>query len=314
MDVDTGVDDALALALAASLPKVSLDAITVAAGNTDLSNAYDNTLRTLNVLNRTDVPVYMGADRPIDSSLEYEDTYFGPDNFGGASSLYAAGANSAADPDTPAYLKMIELAKKKPGRRTMVLTAPLTNVAIALLVDPDFLEDVEHIYILGGTLYGKGNALPAVDFNFFSDPEAALVVLQRAACPVTIIPWEAVLHATVPWSTYYGIANKTGPLQTFLRDITTHTVRCCLSGGQSPGFNVGDFLAVLAAAVPESVASVLVQRVDVELAGAYTRGQLVHAWQPDMLPHVKRNVTLVRRFDVDFVEKYFKRAFDPSSG
>ncbi|KAH9375220.1 hypothetical protein HPB48_022594 [Haemaphysalis longicornis] len=86
-------------------------------------------------------------------------------------------------------------------------------------------------------------------------------------------------------STYNSITKKTGPLQTFLRDTTSYTVQCCLQ--DSPGFNVGDFLAVLAATVPESVQETVVHRVDVELAGTYTRGQLVHAWQPKDLPYVR---------------------------
>lgn len=76
---------------------------------------------------------------------------------------------------------------------------------------------------------------------------------------------------------------------------------------------MGDFLAVLAAAVPESVEETIVHRVDVELAGTYTRGQLVHAWQPKDLPYVKHNTTIVKRFNTRIVEQYFKLAFDPPS-
>ncbi|KAH7960813.1 hypothetical protein HPB49_023585 [Dermacentor silvarum] len=280
LDVDTGVDDALAITLAARLSNVCIEAITAVAGNADLNTGYDNTLRTLNVIDRTKVPVYKGADRPVDGHWDTEKTYFGPDNFGGVSAQYPMSRNPAGDPQTPGYIKMIELVKKNRGQQTLVLMAPLTNLAIALLAAPDISEGIRHIYILGGTLYGKGLVNPTADFNFFTDPEAALVVLQRATCPVTIIPREASLEATVPWDTYYSITNKSGKLQKFLRDVTTHTVQCCLSGGQSPGgFSVGDFLAVLAAAVPESVTKTLENRVNVERCGAgeYTRGQLVHA-------------------------------------
>lgn len=198
LDVDTGVDDAMAITLATRLPNVHLEAITVVAGNGNLSTSYDNTLRTLNAIDRTDVPVYRGADRPIDGRWETEKTYFGPDNFGGVSAQYPMSRNTATDPHTAGYVKMIELAKKNKGQQALVVMAPLTNLAIALLMTPDTLEGIGHVYILGGTLYGKGNVNPTAEFNFFTDPEAALVVLQRATCPVTIIPWEAVLQATVP--------------------------------------------------------------------------------------------------------------------
>ncbi|KAH9375222.1 hypothetical protein HPB48_022170 [Haemaphysalis longicornis] len=225
------------------------------------------------------VPVYKGADRSIDGQSDYETVYFGPDNFGGASGLYPIGRNPAPDPQAHAYLKVIDIVRANPGRHTIVAMAPLTNLAIALLVEPDFLENVEHLYILGGTLY----------------------VLRSSHGDIR-------LQAGTQ-STYNSITKKTGPLQTFLRDTTSYTVQCCLQ--DSPGFNVGDFLAVLAATVPESVQETVVHRVDVELAGTYTRGQLVHAWQPKDLPYVKRNTTIVKRFNTRLVEQYFKQVFDP---
>uniref|UniRef100_A0A023FDF8 Putative inosine-uridine preferring nucleoside hydrolase n=1 Tax=Amblyomma cajennense TaxID=34607 RepID=A0A023FDF8_AMBCJ len=184
LDVDTGVDDAMAITLAASSPNVCVLAITVVAGNTNLSNAYNNTLRVLQAINRTDIPVYKGADRPIDGRWDYEEIYFGPDNFGNASSLYPMGNNSAPDPNTYGYLKMIEVIKNSSNDLTLVLLGPLTNLAIALLVEPNLTENVTAIYILGGNIYGRGNILPGSEFNFLTDPEAALVVLQRALCPV----------------------------------------------------------------------------------------------------------------------------------
>ncbi|KAH7960816.1 hypothetical protein HPB49_023588 [Dermacentor silvarum] len=296
MDVDTGSDDALAIALAASLPNVCIEAVTVVEGNRNLSTAYDNTLKVLSVLNRTDVPVYRGADQPIRNHWNYMNDYFV--------------SGSSNDLQTPAFLEMIELVKK--GLQTLIILAPLTNVATALLIEPDLLSNAEHVYIMGGNLYGVGNALPAAEFNFFTDPEAARAFLERVTCPVTIVPWEACLQGMVPWDTYCSVANKTGPLQEFLRNVTAGNYQYCPSGKDgSRGVNVSDFLTLLAAVAPESVARTLEHRVDVELAGVYTRGQLVHAWEPQMLPHVKRNVTIVERFDDSIVTKYFRDTFDP---
>lgn len=112
--------------------------------------------------------------------------------------------------------------------------------------------------------------------------------------------------------TYCSVASKRGPLQDFLRNMTPDSYPHCPSGDdKSGGVVIGDFVAVLAALVPDSVQNALVHRVDVELAGAYTRGQLVHAWESQMLPHVNRNVTIVERLDVSVVAKYFRDTFDP---
>ncbi|XP_077508363.1 nucleoside hydrolase-like [Amblyomma americanum] len=313
LDVDTGVDDAMAITLAASSPNVCVLAITVVAGNTNLSNAYNNTLRVLEAINRTDIPVYKGADRPIDGLWNYEEVYFGPDNFGNASSLYPMGNNSAPDPDTYGYLKMMEIIKNNSGDLTLVLLGPLTNLAIALLVEPNLTENVTAIYILGGNICGRGNILPGSEFNFLTDPEAALVVLQRAQCPVYIIPWETVLKSTVPWATYYSITNRTepSPLQKFLRDITNYTVNCCME--KSTGFNLGDYLAVLAAIDNSSITDTVVNRVSVELTGTHTRGQLVHGWLDYMIPEVKRNATIITGFNASITEEYFNRTFNQGS-
>ncbi|XP_065280712.1 nucleoside hydrolase-like [Dermacentor albipictus] len=310
LDVDPGVDDALAITLAAALPNVRIEAITVVAGNAELETAYNNTLRILNVVNRTEVPVFKGADRSIDGYGSTEKIYFGPDNFGNVSAQYPMSSNPDICSQT-GYAKMIEIVKANPGQLTFILMGPLTNMAIALLMDPEFSTGIRHVFILGGTLYAKGNVRSSAEFNFFTDPEAALIVLQRTTCPITIIPWEAILQAPMPWDTFYSITNQTGTLQKFLRDITNHTVQCCLSGGQSPGgFSLGDFLAVLAAAVPESVNQTVQNRVDVERCGMHTRGTLVHAWAPQTLPHVKRNVTIVESFNVGTVENFFIATFN----
>lgn len=309
MDVDTGVDDAMAITFAGTSPNVCLRAITVVAGNTNLSNAYNNTLRVLKQINRTDVPVYKGADRPIDGFWNYEAVYFGEDNFGNAGGLYEMGNNSAGDIHQYGYVKMIELIKNHTNQLTLMMLGPLTNLAIALLVEPNITQQVKAIYILGGNIRGQGNILPGSEFNFLTDPEAALVVLQRAECPVFIVPWETVLDSVVPWVIFHNITNKTGELQKFLIDISNHTVQCCHAG--RTGYSLGDWMAMLAAVVPSSVIESVEHRVSVELTGTQTRGQLVHAWMPYMLTEVQRNVTIIKKFNQSTVDEYFTKTFDP---
>ncbi|KAL1428696.1 hypothetical protein MTO96_003040 [Rhipicephalus appendiculatus] len=73
-------------------------------------------------------------------------------------------------------------------------------------------------------------------------------------------------------------------------------------------------MAMLAAIVPESVTDFVEHRVSVELTGTQTRGQLVHAWMPYMLTEVKRNVTIIKKFNQSIVNEYFTKTFDPPSG
>ncbi|EEC14832.1 inosine-uridine preferring nucleoside hydrolase, putative [Ixodes scapularis] len=309
MDVDTGVDDAMALMGMLSYSKC-VEAITVVAGNTDMENAYNNTMRVLKELGQTQIPVYKGADKPILGQWEPEEDYFGSDNFGNVASKYSIGKNTARD-NTFAPLKLIELIRASSNQITLILLAPLTNLAIALLVDSNITRNVNEIFILGGNIEGHGNIRPGSEFNFLVDPEAAQVVLDRVECRVTIVPWEAVLKSTLPWvmNGIYSFRTLHGKKAKFLKALTNHTISCCLGNGKSPGFSLGDFLAVLAVVDPYSVHERLHHRVAVELTGFHTKGMLVHGWTADMLPHVNRTVDIVDWFNARNIEMAFTKTF-----
>ncbi|KAH6932871.1 hypothetical protein HPB50_010479 [Hyalomma asiaticum] len=311
LDVDTGVDDALAIGLALG-SGADVAAITTVAGNTRLVAAQENTLRVLRVFGRTDIPVFRGADRPLDGEWNPEEHYFGDDGFGEMSAHYDVGVNAAGtaglgDDGAPAALRIIELVRARPGQLTLVLLGPLTNAAIALLVDPHFTRGLREMVILGGNRQGRGNVAPGSEFNFHTDPEAAHIVLQRVQCPVTIVPWETALLSTLPWPVYHNLVLKNGTRAQFMADVTRHTRRCCEAGKE--GFNVGDALAVLAALAPSSVLESVDRRVAVELSGHHTRGQMVQAWSPTMLPQVQRTVKLVKALDRRLLANYMAKAF-----
>ncbi|XP_037565384.2 inosine-uridine preferring nucleoside hydrolase-like [Dermacentor silvarum] len=307
VDVDTGVDDAMALTFALTSERATVDAITVVAGNAYLDVAYNNTLRVLKVLDMPEVPVYKGADRPISGLWKTEKEYFGPDNFGGVSAKYPM-AVLQSESKKLAHVAMRDMIRQRPKELTLVALGPLTNLAIAMLMDPGLTDDIAQIFVLGGNIYGKGNVKPAAEFNFITDPEAARVVLQRATCPVTIVVWEAMLQAAVPLHVYKDVVAEDTKLARFLRDVSNHTVECCLEH-TSRSFLLGDFLAVLAALVPDSVNGSMESRSDVELHGDYTRGQMVHAWLQNHLPHITHSVTVVHSFDTDAVTDHFRKVF-----
>lgn len=101
------------------------------------------------------IPVYKGADRPIDGRWDHEAVYFGPDNFGGVAMKYPMGKNSAENDMTYAPMKIIELIKKYPGQISVLLLGPPTNFAVAMLAEPNLTQYVREIFILGGTIEGK---------------------------------------------------------------------------------------------------------------------------------------------------------------
>ncbi|CAN8002986.1 unnamed protein product [Ixodes hexagonus] len=309
IDVDTGVDDAMALMMMTAYNK-SIEAITVVAGNTNMENAYNNTMRVLQEINHTEIPVYKGADRPILGLWQPEEFYFGDDNFGNVAVNYTIGNNSAND-STFAPLEMIKLIRGSCGKITLIMLGPLTNLAIALLVDPYITQNVSEIFILGGNIEGRGNIKPGSEFNFLVDPEAAEVVLQRVQCNVTIVPWEAILKSTVPWEVYNITTEGRNKNAVFLKALANHTIVCCIHNG--PGFRLGDMGATLAAIVPQSVQKMSTHRVAVELTGTHTKGMLVVGWEKYMITHVNRTVDIVEWFNQTAVIESFVTVFGNGS-
>lgn len=307
LDVDTGVDDAMAIMLARSLGARIL-AITCVAGNTDLERAYNNTLRVLGLVEETRVPVYRGNAFPLSGTLNTEPAYFDQDGFGGASEDYPVGANPAGNFSEHASIQLVRMVRQIPGQITLILLGPATNAALAMMLDEGFTENLKAIVILGGNYKGQGNIQPGTSFNFYVDPEAAGVVLSRARCPITVVPWETVRESPLPWDIYERLIQGMSREAHFFADTTQNSVSCCKENDE--GYVVGDPLAVLAVLVPDAVTSSYVARVSVELAGRFTRGQMVQAWKESQLPGVSRNVTIATKFSESALTEAFEKMLE----
>lgn len=169
LDVDTGVDDAIAIALALADPAIELVACTTLAGNIDVAQATRNTLSVLDWFGASDIPVYRGASRPLARPLFMADYFHGADGLG--ESTLPVSRRAAGEYRGPAA--MIRLATERPGELTLVCVGPLTNLAIALNVEPRLPELVAGVVVMGGAFYVPGNVRPDAEFNIFCDPEAA---------------------------------------------------------------------------------------------------------------------------------------------
>ncbi|RWS18217.1 pyrimidine-specific ribonucleoside hydrolase RihB-like protein, partial [Leptotrombidium deliense] len=113
-----------------------------------------------------------------------------------------------------------DLVRMYPKRITILCLAPLTNLAVAHLIDKQFFEFVKELYILGGNIDALGNVTPAAEFNFCFDPEAAHITLKNSQCPVTIIPWEICFYQSLPWDRYEAMISLKGDKASFFKRIT----------------------------------------------------------------------------------------------
>ena len=190
LDVDTGIDDALALLYACASPEAELVAVTCVAGNVDARQVAANTLAVLELGGRGDVPVYLGEEQPLVKPLITTPETHGPKGIGYAELPPARRALEA----THAANRIVELARARPGEITLVTLGPLTNLSRALLHEPALPELLRGWFMMGGAYRAPGNTTPTTEWNMHVDPDAAKAVL--AAWGNTALPIAMGLDVT----------------------------------------------------------------------------------------------------------------------
>lgn len=217
VDCDTGIDDALALLYLMRDPDVDLRAVTTVFGNTDAVTAAENTLRVLELLGRHDVPVSVGARINWRATLHPAPSVHGSDGLGDTG---LAGPRSRPV-DEPAPELIARLARENPGKLHLLALGPLTNLATALLLEPDLPRLVEHVTIMGGAIHHPGNITPAAEANVHNDPEAARMVL-RAGWDLTLVPLDATMTELFTDDLQRLLRTDGAPAATFAATILEH--------------------------------------------------------------------------------------------
>ena len=265
MDVDTGVDDALALLLALSSPEVELVAVSTGAGNVPLSRTTDNTLRLLQWAGRADVPVYAGAERPLVRDAVAADDVHGATGLGAAQ---LPEARTAPAGDGVEFL--LKTLQTHPGEMTLVATGPLTNLARAEAQVPGVLRQARQVVIMGGAVGVPGNITPAAEFNFYADPHAARQVLASAA--ELVLVGLDVTHQV--WLEQAALQACTGAYAAFCRAACEPVIAFESAHYGLAGMHVHDPVALGAALWPQLFRTQQLW-VDVETTGELTAGQVV---------------------------------------
>ncbi|WEO76811.1 nucleoside hydrolase [Cryobacterium sp. SO2] len=173
LDVDTGVDDALAILFAIAHPDIEVLGISCVAGNASLERVVENTLRILDVAGAPDIPVAAGARRPLISPARSASHVHGE---GGLGTVHLPLGDRTPEPVNAIEL-MRRLITDSPRPVTLVALAPQTNLALLLRQYPDLADNIERIVFMGGSA-SVGNATAVAEFNVWHDPEAAAIVLD----------------------------------------------------------------------------------------------------------------------------------------
>ena len=180
LDCDPGHDDAVAIMLAAKSEKLDLLGITVVAGNQTLEKTQVNARNVCQCLG-LDVPVYAGCGQPmVREKMVAADIH-------GETGLYGPVFEPLTKPleEKHAVQFIIDTLMGSDGDITMVTTGPMTNLAMAMRMEPRIVEKIEQIVLMGGA-YTNGNVTPAAEFNIIADADAAYVCFTSGR-PITMV-------------------------------------------------------------------------------------------------------------------------------
>jgi inosine-uridine nucleoside N-ribohydrolase len=274
LDVDTGVDDACALLLAALHPGLDLKAVTCVGGNAPLADVVGNTLSVLDTCGREDVPVGAGASRPLLEKPVDARHVHGDDGMGDLG--WTRSARSPGDRHAVELLRdvLLDAAEGPDERRvTLVPLAPMTNIALLLRTYHDVARGLRRIVFMGGAAH-VGNATASAEFNVFHDPEAAAITLDACAdlgIEVAMYGLDVFYgpRVTIEQASALVSAHADGPAGLAGRLIAFQCGRF-----ETDSATIGDAGAVCAVIDPDGLT---VERlpVRVELAGTWSRGRTI---------------------------------------
>lgn len=270
LDVDTGVDDSIALLLAMKLPQLDVKAVTTVSGNVHVDEVTESTKTVLGLVDHTTVRVGKGSSVSLRRTRFHAPEVHGADGLGNVRKKYEQfKARIRTERAVPLILDVVQRNDKSV---TIIATGPLTNIARAVQKDIRIMRRVKEIISMGGSFEYRGNTGPLAEFNYYVDPDAVDVV-ARAGIPLTIVPLN--ITETVPlhreeivgWSRL----SRTYVAE-FIKDVTKFYMDYHKKTESFNGGYMHDPLAVAIAAVPGLVKRSVRLPLLIETEGTFTSG------------------------------------------
>lgn len=302
LDVDTGVDDALGILLAVKSGELDILGITTVSGNVSLAQATANTCKILQLAGAERIPVMRGASKPLLRQEHFEHRVHGKDGLGGA--LRDMPLHKAPS-DVNAADFIVDQVRRYPGEVTLIMTAPLTNLAAALIKYPELVRDVKEVIVMGGVVMSYGNVTPTAEYNMYVDPEAAKLVFQAGFSSLILVGLDVTRKALLTEAHINQLHDPT--IQQYVRESTRDYLDRYFERNGVRACALHDPLAV-GVALNRSVVTMTSYYVDVETRSELCDGQTVCDFQNRL--QREPNVQVCTEVDTDAFLAMFLRVLD----
>jgi purine nucleosidase len=286
IDTDCGVDDVFAIVAALKLYDVL--AITCVSGNVHCNQAVNNVGVILEQTNNIQIPYYKGQTDYILGDWKPSEFHGHGDDVLGNTWMKPL---KAKPQNESAVNALIRLSKQYTDIHLFAI-GPLTNIALATLIDPDFPKRIKQFTVMGGSHQSKGNNGLVSEFNFACDPEAASICLNKftMTCMVT---WETCVKHRIPWSYFDKIVSSDKPINRFLTRSAEPYVD--IYGKDNAGYIVCGLMAIISPlSINEKKSNTMVCKI--ELDGTFSRGATMFDWLDieEVIYDRKSNVRLIK--------------------
>lgn len=285
LDVDTGTDDAVAIMMAYLEEKIDLLAVCTVVGNKPLENTTENTLRVKELLG-ADFPVYRGCGEAMVCNLnpnrhaQYKGVRTKVGDMQEEVSMHTEYLDLPASTSTVerehAVFYYIDTLMHSEGDITLVPVGPLTNLAMAMRLEPQICGKIKEIVMMGGGCR-RTNSTAAAEFNIWHDPEAAQIVMDSGV-PIRMVPLDATHNACVSTDDTKAFRAMGSAVGKAIADFTDHRIFAYSQLQPMERIDsapVHDALAVCAVAYPEVLKDIFFTRVDIDISGGFSDGQTI---------------------------------------
>jgi inosine-uridine nucleoside N-ribohydrolase len=297
LDMDPGVDDALAIILALRSPELKIEAMTIVSGNIQLELCVKNALHVLDLLEIENIPVSAGADCPLKRGRVNAPSVHGSDGLGELGRLIDDGKKRYPDPTgklspIQAVELILGLVDKFGQDISIIATGPLTNIAQAIIEDSRTMRKLGELIVMGGAFSVSGNVTSVAEFNAYADPDAVQIVLDSGIRPLTYVGLDVTQKVRLYRDQLYKqVDNNKTKISQFVKDCTEFYMDFHRDNEGFDGCYLHDPLAVGIAIQPDLVKTQNLF-VQVETFSRLTMGMTVADFRPISTKNLNASVCI----------------------